>query len=102
MELLQFPQHADAFQVGLVGLWPGRRGLGVRGRAPTGILSVVQLQPCLGALDGDGQLELYVAAYNQRELKKYVWNADRKTFDKTLLGRIDANVITWNITTATL
>ena len=49
-------------------------------------------------LDGDGQLELYVAADTQRELKKYTWNAERSTFDKELLGRLDESVITWNIT----
>ena len=53
-------------------------------------------------LDKDGQLELYVAADTQRELKKYVWNAERATFDKELLGRLDESIITWNITDATL
>ncbi len=49
-------------------------------------------------LDGDGQLELYVAADTQRELKRYTWNAERSTFDRELLGRLDDSIITWNIT----
>lgn len=53
-------------------------------------------------LNGDGALELYVAADDQRELKKYTWNAERGSFDKQLLGRLDAQVLTWNITTGTL
>ena len=53
-------------------------------------------------LDGDGQLELYVAADDQRELKRYTWNAEKKAFDKQLLGRLDEQVLTWNITTGTL
>ena len=50
-------------------------------------------------LDGDGALELYVAADDQRELKKYVWDAESGTFKKTLLGRLEDNTISWNITT---
>jgi hypothetical protein len=49
-------------------------------------------------LDGDGVMELYVAADDQRELKRYSWNADKKGFDKALLGRLDSGLITWNIT----
>jgi hypothetical protein len=50
-------------------------------------------------LDGDGVLELYVAADDQQELKKYTWDAAAGSFKKTLLGRLDDNTITWNITT---
>jgi hypothetical protein len=50
-------------------------------------------------LDGDGALELYVAADDQQELKKYTWDAAAGTFKKTLLGRLDDRTITWNITT---
>jgi len=52
-------------------------------------------------LDGDGKLELYVAADDQRELKKYTWDAEKSTFKKTLLGRLEEDTITWNITTGT-
>ena len=53
-------------------------------------------------LDGDGIPELYVAADTQRELKRYIWNAERGTFDKQLLGRLEQDIITWNITTGSL
>ena len=49
-------------------------------------------------LDGNGELELYVAADDQRELRQYTWNAASKTFDKALIGRIADDTITWNIT----
>ncbi|MCB9793247.1 MAG: VCBS repeat-containing protein [Alphaproteobacteria bacterium] len=53
-------------------------------------------------LDGDGKLELYVASDDQRELRRYDYNAETKTWKKTLLGRLDESIFTWNITTATL
>ena len=49
-------------------------------------------------LDGDGALELYVAADKQRELKRYDWNAEKKTFKKRLLGKLEKDILTWNIT----
>ncbi len=49
-------------------------------------------------LDGDGKLEVYVAADDQRELKRYTWNPERKAFDKQLLGRLNDATITWGIT----
>jgi hypothetical protein len=48
-------------------------------------------------VDGDGQSELYVAADNQQELKRYDWNPKTKTFDKTLIGKLQPSVFTWNI-----
>lgn len=48
-------------------------------------------------LDGDGTLELYVAADDQRELRKYTWDAENKTFNRELLGRLQDSTITWNI-----
>ena len=53
-------------------------------------------------LDGDGRLELYVASDEQRELRRYTWNAASKVFDKTVLGAIPPNTITWNITATKL
>lgn len=53
-------------------------------------------------LDGHGKLELYVAADEQRELKAYRYNAEKKTFDKELLGRLADNTFTWNITTGSM
>ncbi len=49
-------------------------------------------------LDGDGQLELYVAADEQRELRRYVFNPTTKLYDKTVLGPIPADTFTWNMT----
>jgi hypothetical protein len=53
-------------------------------------------------MDGDGTPELYVAADDQRELKQYTWSADKKTFDKKLLGRLNDKTITWNVVGGTL
>ncbi len=48
-------------------------------------------------LDGDGKIELYVAADDQRQLKRYDRLSDGR-FKKTLLGRLEEGVLTWNIT----
>ncbi len=53
-------------------------------------------------LDGDGKLELYVASDDQRELRSYVYDAASKTYVKTVLGKIQDDTITWNITSANL
>lgn len=53
-------------------------------------------------LDGDGKLELYVAADEQRELRRYVWNAGTSSFDRAVIGKIPNDTITWNITATTL
>lgn len=49
-------------------------------------------------LDGDGKLELYVASDDQSELRSYVYDAATKTYVKTVLGPIQDDAITWNIT----
>ena len=48
-------------------------------------------------LDGDGKQELYVASDDQRELRRYLWNASSSSFDRTKIGDIPASTITWNI-----
>ncbi|MCB9763064.1 MAG: VCBS repeat-containing protein [Alphaproteobacteria bacterium] len=53
-------------------------------------------------LDGDGTLELYVAGDDQRELRRYVYDPATKQWKKTLLGRLDADTLTWNIVSATI
>ncbi|MEE2751170.1 MAG: hypothetical protein VX519_07055 [Myxococcota bacterium] len=53
-------------------------------------------------LEADGQRELYVAADDQQELKRYDWNAETGTFDKTLLGKLEGQVFTWNIEAGSL
>ena len=53
-------------------------------------------------LDGDQQTELYVAADNQQELKRYDWNAETQTFDKSLIGKLQPSVFTWNIEAGSL
>lgn len=50
-------------------------------------------------LDGNGQLELYVASDDQRELRSYVYNPATRLYDKTVLGPIKKGTITWNMTT---
>ena len=49
-------------------------------------------------LDGDGKLELYVASDDQHELRSYVYDPATKTYVKTVLGKIQDDTITWNIT----
>ena len=46
-------------------------------------------------LDGDGALELYVAADDQRTLNAYVFKDG--AFQKEKIGEIPVNTITWNI-----
>ncbi len=53
-------------------------------------------------LDGDGNLELYVAADEQRQLNRYTWDAATSTFQKETLGSLSQDVLTWNITSMTL
>ena len=48
-------------------------------------------------LDGDGKVELYVAADDQRELKRYDWNPEGNTFKRTKLGSLQDLTFTWNI-----
>jgi len=91
---------AAAFKAGIFHITPGEEGWSSNRfeQASSGFEHAV----CGADLNGDGALELYVAADDQRELKKYTWNAERKSFDKQLLGRLDAQVLTWNITVAEL
>jgi hypothetical protein len=49
-------------------------------------------------LDNDGNLELYVAADNQNELRRYLYDKGARRFEKTVIGPIEKDVITWNIT----
>ncbi len=48
-------------------------------------------------IDNDGKRELYVAADNQQDLKRYDWNPAKKTFDRTLIGKLEPKVYTWNV-----
>ena len=48
-------------------------------------------------LDGDGKAELYIAADDQRELKRYTWNATSRTFDRQVLGKLADETFTWNM-----
>ncbi len=50
-------------------------------------------------IDGDGKLELYVAADDQRQLKRYVW--ENGAFQKTLLGKLEDATLTWNMSSGT-
>jgi hypothetical protein len=51
-------------------------------------------------LDGDGTVELYVAADDQHELRRYTFKDGK--FAREVIGPLDAAVITWNITAATM
>ena len=54
----------------------------------------------LADLDSDGRDEIYVAADDQLELRRFVWQ--KTGFERTVIGPIGKNRITWNITTGTL
>jgi hypothetical protein len=41
-----------------------------------------------------------VAADEQRELRSYVWNAGTRSFDRSTIGPIAKDTITWNMTAA--
>ena len=51
-------------------------------------------------LDGDGTIELYVASDDQRELRRYDFSGG--AFKKKVLGKLDRDVLTWNITAGKL
>lgn len=51
-------------------------------------------------LDGDGTLEIYVAADNQREFRRYRWNG--KGYARKVIARIPTQHITWNLQDAKL
>jgi hypothetical protein len=51
---------------------------------------------CLADLDGNGKLELYVAADDQKSFNRYEWNGSG--FDRETLIPLGDSVITWNIT----
>jgi len=46
-------------------------------------------------LDGNGTPEIYVAADDQKALRRYTWNGQR--FDRTDIAEIPPHHITWNI-----
>jgi hypothetical protein len=54
----------------------------------------------LADLDGDGKLEIYVAAEDQQELRRYRFR--NGTWEKTVIAPLRKGDITWNITHATL
>jgi hypothetical protein len=54
----------------------------------------------LADLDGNGKLELYVAADDQKSFNKYEWNGSG--FDKQSVIPLGDSVITWNITAGSL
>lgn len=51
-------------------------------------------------LDGDGNLEIYVASEDQGELRRYVWK--NGTFEKTVIAPLEKGDITWNVNDAKL
>lgn len=53
-------------------------------------------------LDGDGQLELYVASDDQREFRVYTYDRGAKTWSKQVIGPLDESTITWNVTATQL
>lgn len=52
----------------------------------------------LGAdLDGDGQLELYVAADEQHALRRYVYDPRTGRYERTVIGPLPEDTLSWNL-----
>jgi hypothetical protein len=49
----------------------------------------------LADLDGDGKIEVYVAADKQKEFRRYLWNGT--AWDKTVIAPIPERHITWSL-----
>jgi len=55
-------------------------------------------------LEGDGQVELYVAADDQRELRRYDFDAQSGGFQRSVLGRLEGEArasLVWNMAAMT-
>ncbi len=50
----------------------------------------------LADLDGDGQLEIYVASEDQAELRQYRWDKDH--FTKSVVAPLHKGDLSWNVT----
>lgn len=53
-------------------------------------------------LDEDGKIELYVAADDQQELKRYVYDPETDTYHREVLGKLPDDTFTWNMEAADL
>ena len=53
-------------------------------------------------LDGDGTPEIYVASDEQKQLRVYTWNPETRLYEKSVIGPITGDAITWNVTTGNL
>lgn len=51
----------------------------------------------LADLDGDGKDELYVAADDQGEVRRYVWSEGRPEAEVVLRREVPGSVLTWNL-----
>lgn len=92
---------AAGFRSGLWLLRPGKNPRGEWGienidRSSSGFEHAALLTD----LDGDGRDELYVAADDQGELRRYVWNAGRPRREVLRRRSDPRSLLTWNITAA--
>lgn len=53
-------------------------------------------------VNADGKLEIYVAADDQRELKRYTYNPETRAWDTLLIGKLEPSTFTWGISAGTL
>lgn len=86
---------AAAMKSGLWVFWQGEDG-GFTAEQVDADSSGFEHTTYLTDLDEDGQLEIYVAADDQREVRSYVY--EDGSFKRTLLVHIPADHITWNLT----
>jgi hypothetical protein len=76
----------------------------IPGKSPNGAWTTAQIDAessgfehaaAVADLDGDGRLELYVAADDQDEVRQYVWHGTR--FERRVIYRLNHSDLTWNI-----
>lgn len=85
---------AAAMKSGLWVFWQGEDG-GFTAEQVDADSSGFEHTTYLTDLDGDGQLEIYVAADEQREVRSYIYQDG--AFKRSLLVHIPADHITWNL-----
>ena len=92
---------AASFKRGIFHITPPAAGVNSQARWTTSLIdsnsSGFEHAIYAADLEGDGKVELYVASDDQRELRRYDYVNGK--FKKTVLGKLDADVLTWNITT---